>query len=327
MSEHKKNKVLKMSGLLPGHVPSQQGIQTSALGFFTESIPNEQASTGGDTLSPTLVPLSLIDGSPYQNRSTVSLQRIEALAKEVKRHGLNNPIIVRPRIGGRYELVAGENRVAAYRLNEETHIPAFVRPMDDGQSATTLVLDNFHHGDLSDYEIYKGLVILKKALQGKGLSGSLSELAELTPWGKSQVHRLMSFAKLPNSILELLDANPEALGSQAASDIAKLSESSIDENILLEAVRRIISGELEQGKATEWILAENKRALSSESEKEKPTGRGASRSIRAVTTNSGSLVCTIERTPKGLAIKGAKNVDWASLENDLADWLIAQLAN
>jgi ParB family chromosome partitioning protein len=274
-----------------------------------------------------MVPLHRIDGSPYQNRSPVPARQVEALAADIRRHGLNNPVIVRPTQGGRYQLVAGENRVAACRLNQETHIPAFVRSLDDGQSARTLVLDNFHHGDLSDYEIYKGLLTLKRVIQEDGLCGSLSEVAELTPWGKSQIHRLLSFAKLPQAALDALEANPGALGSQAASDLARLFESGTDERTLVDAVRRILSGELEQGRAAEWAagMAGQAKPGKAEEKDSKRLRLPSLRTVRAVTAEGGRLVCTIERTPQGFVVKGAKGVDWAGLEEGLAEWLSSNI--
>ena len=141
MSESKK--ILKMSGLLSNTLAAKNHVQSSldtpfpGLPIFQPPAPFVEIDT------PVAVPLDLIDRSPYQIRSPVKAERAETLASEIRRHGMNNPVIVRPITGGRYELVAGETRVAAYRINGETHIQAFVRPMDDGQSARSLVLDNF----------------------------------------------------------------------------------------------------------------------------------------------------------------------------------------
>jgi len=316
-----KTKVLKMSGLLSGMTTAAAQAKPTSAEFFADLPAAASVTSISDTESPVMLPLDLIDSSPYQNRSRVPTQRVEILAKEILRHGLNNPIIVRPIPGGRYELVAGENRVAACRLNNETHIPAFVRAMDDSQSAKTLVLDNFHHGDLSDYEIYKGLVILKRVIQESGGAGSLSEVAELTPWGKSHVHRLLSYGKLPPAALDLLEAKPSALGSQAASDLAKLADAGTNESILTDAIQRIIAGALEQGKAAEWALNTVGEPAAGKASRQPPP-----RAIRAITTAGGRLVCTLQRTPKGFAVNGVKGVDWIALENDLAEWLAGRLA-
>lgn len=325
MSESRK--ILKMSGLL-GNVSTKEAVRP----------PPEQSFPGpavfspppsADIEAPVPLPLDLVDRSPYQNRSPAKAERVETLAAELRRHGLNNPIIVRPVMGGRYELVSGETRVAAFRLNGESTIPAFVRPMDDGQSARSLVLDNFHHEDLSDYEIYKGLATLRQVMLDGGKSASLAAIAELTPWGKSQVHRLMGFAKLPAPALAALEDNPSALGSQAAADLAQLADTGVDGEILTEAVRKILAGDLEQGRAAEWVLAAGGRAEADQGATAtgKASRQASSRNVRAVTAENGRLVCTLERTPRGFNIKGPKVVDWANLENELAEWLMAKIGS
>lgn len=323
MSESRK--ILKMSGLL-GKAPSKDVVQAPPEPAFPGAFLPVQPPAA-ELEAPVPLPLDLIDRSPYQNRSPAKTGRVETLAAELRRHGLNNPIVVRPMPGGRYELVSGETRVAAFRLNGESTIPAFVRAMDDGQSARSLVLDNFHHEDLSDYEIYKGLSTLKQVMRGSGKGGSLAEIAELTPWGKSQVHRLMSFAKLPAAALDALEADPSTLGSQAAADLAKLADAGVDGAILTEAVVKILAGELEQGKAVEWALAANARASAPPGEATAQTSRPSPlRAIRTISAGNGQVVCTLERTQKGIHIKGAKGVDWADLESELAEWLATKIA-
>jgi ParB/RepB/Spo0J family partition protein len=326
MSEPRK--ILKMSGLLGNAAPAKdQAPPPPAPPFAALGLPGFAPSPApAEAEAPVMLPLDLIDRSPYQNRSPAKAERVETLAAEIRRHGLNNPVIVRPAMGGRYELVSGETRVAAYRLNGETHVPAFVRPMDDGQSARSLVLDNFHHEDLSDYEIYKGLNILRQVLQESGKAGSLAEIAELTPWGKSQVHRLMSFAKLPRAALDALEAQPAELGSQAASELAKLADAGTGDAVLTEAVRRILAGQIEQGKAAEWAAAAASRQAAPGASKPEQ-GKPSPRSVRAITTENGRLVCTLERTPKGFSVKGAKGIDWAKLEDELAAWLLSKIEN
>ncbi len=149
-------KPYKVSGLL-GNTEASEIIQTIEPPEHLQIKQEDQwHKNRGEEQEPqviTEVALDLIDRSPHQNRLPVPVERIEMLALDIKRHGLNNPVILRPMPLGRYELVVGETRVAAYRMNGEKVIPAFIRPMDDSQAAKRLVLDNFHHSDLSDYEI------------------------------------------------------------------------------------------------------------------------------------------------------------------------------
>jgi hypothetical protein len=200
--------------------------------------------------------------------------------------------------------------------------------MGDGESASRLVLDNFYHAELTDYEIYKGLVTLKTALKSAGKTGSLAEVAELTPWGKSQVHRLMSFAKLPQAALDILERSPNTLGSQAASDLARVAESGADgQDAVNEAVRAVLDGRIEQGRAAEW--AAESISTSGVATATPAAGKASERpakSVRAVSVDGGRLACTVERTPKGFTIKAGKGVDLSGIEDELVEWLAGRLA-
>ena len=52
---------------------------------------------------------------------------LDDLAKSIQEHGLLNPITVRPRTEGGYEVVAGQRRVLACRLLGQTHMTAIIR--------------------------------------------------------------------------------------------------------------------------------------------------------------------------------------------------------
>ena len=134
------------------------------------------------------------------------MEKAALLAEDIRRDGLRNPIIVRPISEGRYELVSGETRTEAFRMIGRSEIPAFIRPMDDVMAARGTVLDNFFHQELTDYEKYKGLKILMDC----GAASSLTQLAALTPWGKTHVFRFMSFGKLPDPALSLLESFPKS---------------------------------------------------------------------------------------------------------------------
>jgi ParB family chromosome partitioning protein len=64
------------------------------------------------------------------------------LAVSIKEHGLLHPIIVRPIAGGKYEILAGHNRVEASKLNGEPMIPAIIVNVDDNRAAMIVVETN-----------------------------------------------------------------------------------------------------------------------------------------------------------------------------------------
>ncbi len=291
-------------------------------GIFASGLPPLPGQANAPE-SPAMVLLDKIDRSPYQNRVSPAPEAVAALAADLKANGLNSPVVVRPKADGRYELVVGETRTAAFRLNGEVAIPAFVRTMADGEAARRLVADNFFHAEMSDYEIYQGLVTAKAALEADGLPSGLSDLAALTPWGKSQIHRLMSFGRLPPEALAALagaaSVGPPALRARAAADLAALAESGCPPEVIAQAVREALSGACEPAKA-----AERAKAIMAGAATPRPN-KPAPPSLRAVSAPDGRLAYTLQRMPKGVMIKGVKGEDWDTLIADLLAWLEARM--
>ena len=71
-----------------------------------------------------LVPLDLID-TPEQIRKEFDQESIDHLAKDIEARGLLQPILLNP-AGERFQLIAGERRLRAVKLNGATGIPALI---------------------------------------------------------------------------------------------------------------------------------------------------------------------------------------------------------
>src|SRR5687768_429279 len=67
----------------------------------------------GDTLS---LDLDLLDPSPFQPRQHIDPTALGAFAETLKAAGQLQPIAVRPKAPGRWEIVAGHRRTAAFKL-------------------------------------------------------------------------------------------------------------------------------------------------------------------------------------------------------------------
>lgn len=112
--------------------------------------PAEFALVPPDILSDdTRIPLGLLDAAAHNPRT--KLIEIEALAASIDHYTLLQPIVVR-RVGGRYELIGGHRRVAAYRLLHERNprdarwsmIPAVVRRTDDETAGLMGIASQVH---------------------------------------------------------------------------------------------------------------------------------------------------------------------------------------
>lgn len=91
---------------------------------------------------PTDIEQSLIDPNPYQPRQDMDPVALNRLAEDLKLNGLLQPPAVRPVMGGRYQLIFGHRRAAAWRIAYgDRPLPCDVRDMDDRQMFAAAIVE------------------------------------------------------------------------------------------------------------------------------------------------------------------------------------------
>lgn len=98
------------------------------------------------------LPLSRLSPNPQQPRDAFDEQGLEELARSLEQVGMLQPILVRPKGSGQYEIIAGERRFRAARLAGLAEIPAIVRHTDDAGLLTEALVENLHRADLNPLE-------------------------------------------------------------------------------------------------------------------------------------------------------------------------------
>src|ERR1700733_15205913 len=72
--------------------------------------PSYTAGPEPETGKPREIPVELIDPNPNQTRKIFDEATLAELAESIKANGVVQPILVRPRADGRFQLIAGERR-------------------------------------------------------------------------------------------------------------------------------------------------------------------------------------------------------------------------
>lgn len=110
-----------------------------------------QSTTAGDA-AVHLLPRDEIAPSPLQPRRRFDEAALAALGESIRKHGILEPIIVRPR-EGHFEIVAGERRFqAAIRVGLE-EVPVTIRDIDDRTAIEIALSENLEREDLSPIEV------------------------------------------------------------------------------------------------------------------------------------------------------------------------------
>ncbi|MGH9151186.1 MAG: ParB/RepB/Spo0J family partition protein [Acidimicrobiales bacterium] len=111
------------------------------------------AEVTGDRTSALLdVPLSSIVPSSFQPRTHFDEEHLASLTASVRELGVLQPVLVRPRDDGAYELIAGERRWRAAKRAGLQTIPALVRSVGDEASLEQALVENIHRQDLNPLE-------------------------------------------------------------------------------------------------------------------------------------------------------------------------------
>lgn len=157
------------------------------------------------------LPLEMIHANPRQPRKSFGSEAAVGLAASVKSQGLLQPLLVRTRGEGGYELIAGERRLRAAREAGLATVPAVVREADDRESLVLGLVENVAREQLSAVEESRAYAVL---LDEFGLS--LGEIADRVGRSKPSVSNRLRLLELPDEVLEMLSSGELSEGHARA---------------------------------------------------------------------------------------------------------------
>jgi ParB family transcriptional regulator, chromosome partitioning protein len=153
------------------------------------------------------VPIDAIARNEEQPRTRFDERTIEDLAESMRKHGLLQPIVVRPLAQGGYGLVAGERRLRAARLAGMEQVPVVVREVDEPGALELALIENLQREDLNPIDEARGYVSLME------LSGmSQGDVAEHVGRDRSTVANAVRLLDLPEEVQELLGSGSLSAG-------------------------------------------------------------------------------------------------------------------
>lgn len=170
----------------------------------------EEVEQAAATLPTSEVPPTVIDPNPWQPRTVVNDAELAELADSLREHGLVQPIVVRAR-EGRYQLIAGQRRLAAARRLGWEKVPVRVLDVDDRQMSEIAIVENLQRRDLD---------ALEKATSFKQYLATWNctqdELAKRLAVDRSTVANLIRLLDLPVSVQQKLRAGTISMGHARA---------------------------------------------------------------------------------------------------------------
>ncbi len=108
-----------------------------------------------------IIAIDLIEPNPYQPRLEFDNDALMDLAQSIRENGLIQPITVRE-INGKYQIIAGERRFRAMRLNGAVEVPVNIMDANEVQMAELALVENIQRENLSAIEEAKSYLEIMK---------------------------------------------------------------------------------------------------------------------------------------------------------------------
>ena len=172
------------------------------------SVPKERRGLGrglevllGEAGQPELLhlPVETIHPNPRQPRRRFEPEAAAGLAASIRLQGVLQPVVVRRRFEGGFELIAGERRWRAARAAGIPTLPALVRDVEDKDSLLLGLVENVAREQLSAVEEARAYASLVDEFEL-----SLGDVAERVGRSKSAVSNRLRLLELPEEVLWML---------------------------------------------------------------------------------------------------------------------------
>lgn len=189
------------------------------------------------------IKLSEIEADPDQPRRSFDEAMLEELADSIKLHGVLQPIVVTPKGGSKYVIVAGERRYRAATIAGLDKIPALVRTLSNQHRLEVSLIENLQRTDLNVME--KATAYLKLRDQ---FNLTLDQIGQrLGGRSMSAVSNTLRLLRLPKFVQKLI-VKGDLREGQARPLIG------LDEDVLRAVVPKIIAEEWSARKIEQYIV-------------------------------------------------------------------------
>ena len=111
------------------------------------------------------LPIEDVVPDPLQPRDLIDDDKIKALAESIEKHGLLQPILVRPSKNGKYQIVHGERRYRACVFLHKKTIRTEIRRLDDDAVLEDQIVENLQREDLNPIEEAKAFQRMQDELE------------------------------------------------------------------------------------------------------------------------------------------------------------------
>lgn len=178
----------------------------------------------------TYIDADLITISRYQPRRYFDENELNDLATSIREVGILQPLVVRKKDDGSFELIAGERRLRASQLAGLTQVPITIKDFDDQKAFEATLIENIQRSDLNPIEEAKGYQMFIDEF------GYVQEdLSRLIGKSRSHIANSLRLLKLPESIQKYVEDGMISAGHArailASTDPENIAQQIIDRKL------------------------------------------------------------------------------------------------
>lgn len=182
----------------------------------------------------TELPIMKIEPRGDQPRRRFNEEALQELAESIEKHGMIQPITVRPQESGYYQIIAGERRWRAARKAGLETVPVHVLTVDEQKSMEMALVENLQREDLNPIEEAQGYETLQ---QTYGMTQE--EVAQSVGKSRPAVANAMRLLMLAERVQELVEDG--ALSAGHARALLPLEHPDVQLNIAETVLRKNLS--------------------------------------------------------------------------------------
>jgi ParB family chromosome partitioning protein len=225
-----------LAALIPGARPPEAPAATPA--------PAGRAADGLRTLA-----IEDVHPAPGQPRKQFDDARLDELAASIKAQGIIQPLVVRLREGGGYELIAGERRWRAAQRAGLHEVPAVVRDVAEKRAFEMALVENLQREDLNPIEEAQGFerLIEEFGYTQEALAGRVGK-------DRSTVANALRLLRLPTPVRTLVVEGRlqmgharALLGLEQAEAIERLARRVVARDLSVRQVEALVKNERDGG--------------------------------------------------------------------------------
>lgn len=188
------------------------------------------------------IPVNQIDANPNQPRKAFNEETLKKLEQSIKKYGVVQPVIVRKKDNGNYELIAGERRLRAAKNAQLEKIPVVIKEYDNQESAEIALIENLQREDLNPIEEGKAYEsIIKK------YDLTQEEMSQIAGKSRSYITNTLRLLTFPDAIQKLLQSKKLTTGQarpllalKTVAEQLKLAKKIVEEGLSARQVEKML---------------------------------------------------------------------------------------